>query len=49
MRDRYLPLTGFTYGELDTTPYSKLTACPYCVPPRRAEDIDAINNAHILP
>ncbi len=49
VRDRYLPLTGFTYGELDTTPYSKLTACPYCVPPRRAEDIDAINNAHILP
>ncbi|MDD4080284.1 MAG: L,D-transpeptidase [Eubacteriales bacterium] len=49
VRERYLPLTGFTYGELDTAPYNKLTACPYCVPPRRAEDINTINNAHKLP
>lgn len=46
VRDRYEPMTGFTYGELDTAPYDELTACPYCVPPRRTEDIAAINAAH---
>ncbi len=43
VRDQYEPLTGFTYAQLDETPYDKLTACPYCVPPRRAEDIAEIN------
>ena len=49
VRERYLPLSGFTYGELNASPYDKLTACPYCVPPRRAEEIDKINQAHQLP
>ena len=47
VRDRYEPMTAFTYGELDAAPYDDLTACPYCVPPRRAEDIEAINDAHL--
>ena len=47
VKDRYEPMTAFTYGQLDAEPYAELTACPYCVPPRRAEDIRAINDAHI--
>ena len=46
VKDRYEPMTGFTYGQLDDAPYDGLDACPYCVPPRRAEDIAAINGAH---
>ena len=48
VKDRYEPLTGFTYAQLDDAPYDELTACPYCVPPRRAEDIAQINAAHQL-
>ena len=33
----------FTYGELDQAPFSKLKACPYCVPPQRESEIDDIN------
>ena len=46
VKDRFEPMTAFTYGELDAAPYGDLNACPYCVPPRRAEDIAAINAAH---
>lgn len=46
VKDRYEPMTAFTYEELNTAPFDELTACPYCVPPRRAEDIAAINDAH---
>ncbi len=49
VKDKFLPMTGFTYGELDQAAYAHLTACPYCVPPRRTEDIEAINAAHNLP
>lgn len=49
VRDEYEPMTMFTYGELGTGNYSSLTACPYCVPPRTIEEIDAINEAHKLP
>ena len=44
--DRYEPMKAFTYGELDVKPYAKLTACPYCVPPREIADIEKINAAH---
>lgn len=47
VRERYLPLTAFTYSELNDEPYAELTACEYCFPPRRAEDIAAINEAHL--
>lgn len=46
VRDKYLPLTAFTYGELENTPYNFLTSCQYCVPPRRLAEIEAINQAH---
>lgn len=39
----YLPLTLFTYGELDDESYSKLTICPYCQPPQRAREIEEYN------
>lgn len=39
VRDKYLPLTGFTYAELDTT-YRKLEPCANCVPVQRKAVID---------
>ena len=47
VKNEYLPLTAFTYGELDTEPYAGLTACEYCVPPRRFEELLEINLASI--
>ena len=49
VREKFLPMASFTYAQLDLEPYSRLTACPYCVPPRRVSEIDAINAAHSLP
>ncbi len=43
VNSRYRPLTEFTWGELDTEPYSKLTPCPGCAPQLRREGIDTIN------
>jgi len=43
VKDRYLPLTGFTYGELDDEPYDKLTPCPYCCDVMRKDEIDLDN------
>jgi len=41
----YLPLEGFTYGELDTGNYAKLEPCDFCNPMRRIAWIDAFNLA----
>ena len=43
VKDRYLPLTGFTYGELDEGFYATLTPCPYCTTIRRKAEIDLDN------
>lgn len=43
VKSRYLPLTAFTYGELDTGKYSKLTACKYCAKIMTKQQIDAMN------
>ncbi len=43
VKNKYLPLTGFTYGELENSPYSKLTPCSRCNPPKRKADIEALN------
>ena len=43
VKDKYEPLTSFTYGELDEKPYSKLTPCPGCAPQGRREKIDELN------
>ena len=34
---------SFTYGELDDSSYRKKTACPYCAPEPRREDIETMN------
>ncbi len=46
VKEQYRPLTAFTYGELDTGSYAKLTACPYCYPPLRKAEIDQVNRDH---
>ena len=43
VKDKYEPMTSFTYGELDEKPYSKLTPCPGCAPQSRREKIDELN------
>ncbi len=47
VRSKFLPLTAFTYGELDTEPYSKLTPCPNCQPSPRTDVLMAINEQHL--
>ena len=47
IKKRYLPLTEFPYGELDTGAYSKLTACPYCLPTPRKAVLEEINRIHM--
>lgn len=46
VRDEYLPLTQFTYGELENAAFAELGACPYCNPPLRATEIQKINDAY---
>ena len=43
VRDRYLPLTPFTYGELDEGDFAKLTPCSRCTTLLRKTQIDAMN------
>ena len=43
VKDKYEPMTAFTYGELDRKPYSKLDPCPGCAPMPRKEKIDELN------
>ena len=43
VKDKYEPMTSFTYGELEEKPYSKLTPCPGCAPQGRREKIDELN------
>ena len=44
---KFLPLTAFTFGELDDSPYSKLTICPYCQPTPRKAFLEEINQVHL--
>ncbi len=43
VKDRYLPLTAFTYGELETGDFAKLTPCPKCTTLLRKPQIDEMN------
>ena len=43
VRSKYLPLTAFTYAELDDEPYASLTPCPYCCNILRKDEIDLDN------
>ena len=47
VKKKFLPLTAFTFGELDDAPYSKLTICPYCQPTPRKAFLEEINQVHL--
>ena len=49
VKSRYLPLTAFTYGELDTGVFAKLKPCTHCKPVARKAEIDAENEAMGFP
>ena len=49
VRDKFLPMAAFTYGQLNESDYAKLTPCPYCFPPQRPSEIEAINTKYLLP
>ena len=43
VRSSLLPLTPFSYSELEEQPYSKLKRCPYCQPLRRRVFYEEVN------
>lgn len=43
VKDRWLPLTAFDYGELETGAFASLTPCPHCDPLPRLDEVDAYN------
>ena len=46
VRKKFLPLTAFTYGELEEGAFAKLDPCPNCQPSPRKDVIEKINEAH---
>ena len=46
VRKKYLPMTAFTYNELENPPYADLSPCTACAPVIRAAQIEEINAAH---
>ncbi len=46
VREKFLPLSGFTYGQLENDAFAHLERCPACAPPMRESQIKAINAAH---
>ena len=47
VKKKFLPLTAFTFGELEAEPYNKLKLCPYCQPTPRRAFLEEINQAHL--
>ena len=43
VKEKYWPLTAFTYGELEDEGFVKLTRCKACAPQLRMEEIDTVN------
>ena len=43
VKSRFLPLSPFTYGELDSGAFAKLSPCPKCTTLMRKSQIDAMN------
>ena len=41
-----IKFTAFSYAELDEGNFAKLLPCPYCDPPRRLAEIQAVNAAY---
>jgi len=46
VKSKFLPLTAFTYGELEEGAFAKLTACPNCQPSPRKSVLEEINAEH---
>ena len=46
IKKKFLPLTAFTFGELEEEPFHKLKACPYCQPTPRKDFLEEINQIH---
>ncbi len=46
VRAKFLPLSGFTYGQLEEGSFANLERCPACAPPMRESEISAVNAAH---
>ena len=46
VKDKFLPLKPFNYGDFGSPPFSKLTACPNCCPIRKPDEILKINQAN---
>ena len=47
VKKKFLPLTAFTYGELDTGDFAKLKPCPNCQPTPRLAVLEEINRVHL--
>lgn len=47
VREKFLPLTAFSYGDLESGTYAALKGCPHCAPARRRAEIDQINRERI--
>ncbi len=47
VKKKFLPLTAFTYGELEDETFAKLDRCPYCQPALRRADLEEINRIHL--
>jgi len=45
VKEKYLPLSSFTYAELDSEAYSGLEPCHGCAPVKRKSVIDELNRA----
>ena len=43
VKDKFEPMTAFTYGQLEDKPYKNLTRCPACAPQLRRSEIDTVN------
>lgn len=43
VKAKFLPLSGFTYGQLEDDTFASLTRCPACAPPMRKSELEAIN------
>ena len=47
VKKKFLPLTAFTFGQLEEDGFSKLKMCPYCVPTPRKAVLEEINQVHL--
>ena len=46
VKEKFRPLTAFTYGELEEQPFSKLKKCDYCQPVSRKETLEKISEKY---